>query len=289
MAPTVIQGDAVGPPVTVVLFGWLGSSERQLQKYAEVYTPKTSGVIVLATAAPQDVMLGRKARLFEVGLEALSCAAVALRAAEGRGQLYIQCFSNGGAMVWEVMQHAMHQENSAIMSDAHKEVLRLTKASLGGLIFDSCPCYLWVSVGLRAIGLAMSNSVARILLQMVFAIVVPVDSLLRVLLGRPLRPIEFWKHWEAPQGDARRSLASDAKIESIERERKTVVSTKQLYIYTPKDRLCDSVKLEQLIATRRSLGVDVTAVRFEDSDHVVHLRKHPIDYSKALLTFCHLA
>ena len=187
----------------------------------------------------------------------------------------------------------MHPASNVWVSDAHKEVLLLVKTSLTGLIFDSCPCFLSIRVGVRAIGQAVRNSVGRILLQAVFAASASFSGLLCVLLGRPERPIEFWKHWEAPPGesDARRARASEAsaQIESTDRERERIVYTKQLYIYTPKDQLCDSVKLEELIAARRSLGVDVTAVRFEDSDHVVHLRKHPIDYSKALLSFCNLA
>ena len=148
---------------------------------------------------------GRKERLFAFGMEALSAAAVALRASEGKGkvslivnvqslrvlerrsrskpqspdrhfshQLYVHSFSNGGLMVWECIEIAMAGNSESAfqrrLSGEDEDVLALVKSSLAGHIFDSCPCYLWLSTGFRAIGTAVPGLVPRYLLQASFVL-----------------------------------------------------------------------------------------------------------------------
>lgn len=162
------------------------------------------------------------------------------------------------------------------ISDDEKKILQLCRSRLAGQIFDSCPCYLWVNAGLGAIGSAIESFLPRIMLQITFVIFALLVQLLRMLQGNESRPIEFWKHWEGGGGGG-----GGKEVE--------VLRKRQLYIYSPRDKLCDVVKLEELIATRRVRGTDVTAIRFDDSDHVVHLRKRPKEYTAALLAFCGLA
>ena len=157
----------------------------------------------------------RKDRLFAFGMEALSAAAVALRASEGKGkvgastasyppnagracctsfhkqnmhglqsehadseplllpaslQLYVQSFSNGGAMVWECVEEALQFPDGETvfqhkLTQEDKDVLALIRGSLAGKIFDSAPCYLWLNVGFRAIGTAVPGLIPRYLLQ----------------------------------------------------------------------------------------------------------------------------
>jgi len=88
---------------------------------------------------------------------------------------------------------------------------------------------------------------------------------------RRSRTVEYWAHWEGQEKEG------------------TFRNVKELYIYSPLDQLCDVNKLEQLIAIRRQRISQVTAVRFEDTDHVTHLRKRPAEYAAACLAFCGLA
>ena len=60
-------------------------------------------------------------------------------------------------------------------------------------------------------------------------------------------------------------------------------SAPQLFLYSLDDPLCDSSKLQQLIALKRKQGQDVTARCWERSQHCTHLRLHPAEYSEALL------
>lgn len=58
-----------------------------------------------------------------------------------------------------------------------------------------------------------------------------------------------------------------------------------LYLYSADDPLCLADKLDELIAARRAAGADVEAVRWEASQHVGHLMRHPRRYRQALLGF----
>lgn len=58
-----------------------------------------------------------------------------------------------------------------------------------------------------------------------------------------------------------------------------------LYLYSADDPLCLVDKLDALVAARRAAGADVEAVRWEASQHVGHLMRHPRRYRQALLRF----
>jgi hypothetical protein len=58
----------------------------------------------------------------------------------------------------------------------------------------------------------------------------------------------------------------------------TTLCTKQAFIYSPADVITDTVKLEELIAARRKKNEHTEVKCFEDSPHVLHLRKHPSAY-----------
>ena len=59
---------------------------------------------------------------------------------------------------------------------------------------------------------------------------------------------------------------------------------RQAFVYSTSDRLTDCEKLEDLIEERKKRGIDVTTVlKFEDSDHVMHMRKHPKEYQEKII------
>lgn len=60
---------------------------------------------------------------------------------------------------------------------------------------------------------------------------------------------------------------------------------RSLYLYSADDPLCLVDRLDQLVADRRQAGADVAAVRWEESQHVGHLLKHPKQYKAALFDF----
>lgn len=57
----------------------------------------------------------------------------------------------------------------------------------------------------------------------------------------------------------------------------------QLFLYSTGDKLVPHTDITEIIEFRRSLGVNVQSVQWDDSDHVAHLRKH----REAYINACH--
>ena len=55
--------------------------------------------------------------------------------------------------------------------------------------------------------------------------------------------------------------------------------TRQAFVYSSMDALTDSTKVDEFIEERKKRGVAVRVLKFDDSDHVLHLRKYPREYN----------
>ena len=51
---------------------------------------------------------------------------------------------------------------------------------------------------------------------------------------------------------------------------------RQAFIYSANNRIADANEIDQLIEERKSRGIDVIRVWFEESDHVSHFRQYQI-------------
>eukprot|EP00960_Hanusia_phi_P032513 749891-Hanusia_phi.AAC.5 len=159
------KGGKWSPPAVIVLFGWLGAPQKHLLKYAEMYQQKTSGVIIRTTASSSDIMMRKKGNLAKHGMEAIRRAAAGLESLGEDSKLYVHCFSNGGAFLWDAVKERMIKcvQSRASDPDPDAEILRLVHSRLGGEIFDSAPCYMSTTIGLRAIRLAVQGIIPRLL------------------------------------------------------------------------------------------------------------------------------
>ena len=55
--------------------------------------------------------------------------------------------------------------------------------------------------------------------------------------------------------------------------------TRQGFIYSYRDDVCNTQKVEEFIEARKKRGVNVKSIHFEDSVHVQHLRLHKEEYT----------
>ena len=55
--------------------------------------------------------------------------------------------------------------------------------------------------------------------------------------------------------------------------------TRQGFIHSYKDDVCNPQKVEEFIEARKKRGVNVKSIHFEDSVHVQHLRLHKEEYT----------
>eukprot|EP00887_Chlorella_sp_A99_P001818 scaffold19.g1818.t1 len=163
-------------------------------------------------------------------------------------RLVLFAFSNGGGSVIEQLQEIAE-------SDPRYTWLH---SAVAGMVFDSAPGYFHAYMARRVLRTEMPPGVRR------WAWIRGVDAMrhLDTLIAGRSRAERYW--------------------ESMLRAGRGVP---QLFLYSKDDRLCDVVKLEELIAEKRQQGQDVIAVRWEHSKHVAHLRHHPTEYRAALQPF----
>ena len=221
-------------------------------------------------------MFRRHAQLLETGMTALHAAVELLESLPEKTPLVVHVFSNGGGTVLEALRNAMAEVAAGTFKGEPRDAvaLRMLNSRIKAGIFDSSPCYLYAGPGVRAISEAVPILPVRWLIQMSLLLLIGASTLISSSDPRE----EYWAHW------ARGPAAPGCT---------------QLYIYSPLDTLCDVVKLEELIAARKHAsdtdqstkgGKDgpVSTLRFEDTMHVAHLRKHPRQYADACRWACGL-
>ena len=58
--------------------------------------------------------------------------------------------------------------------------------------------------------------------------------------------------------------------------------SRQIYVYTTSDMAFDATAVDQLIDTRRAMGLNITVHRFNDSNHCRLDKDHPEECGKAI-------
>ncbi|WAR24232.1 TM53B-like protein [Mya arenaria] len=58
-----------------------------------------------------------------------------------------------------------------------------------------------------------------------------------------------------------------------------------LFLYSTSDKIVHYYDIEDMMSQRRALGVNVSSVCWDDTDHVSHLRKHQEEYEQACENF----
>lgn len=122
---------------------------------------------------------------------------------------------------------------------------------LKGILFDSAPTY-WTSTSFTR---GMNNGKDNCLFHIFSMILVQLTS------GTGVK--------DAMWNDL---VAADLKVP-------------ELYIYSLDDSVTPSNKLREFAESRKEAGVNVTVVEFEGSDHVMHFRNYPKEYSNAIEEF----
>lgn len=270
---------------TAVLFGWVGASLRQLQKYGALFNAMNYHVVYVI--APVWVVFA----LSPSTIKTFTLSILRVVATEANGQLMAGgvvwlFFSNGGAYCAEQMGQLFQQTDDkdrmeGIESEhnrfdnvnSHKEenkvknenglgdnddiVVRRTRDSACGFIFDSAPCYPHSNAAGSALALALGvrrGSVQEYFVHRANAIL---EATRRFTIGD--RASVFW----------------NAMVHAN-------FYCPELYIYSDSDRLVDVGKLNELIATRRKQGRPVHVLRLGGSSHVSILQTHPKHYTRAI-------
>lgn len=166
------------------------------------------------------------------------------RRKEANEILVFHTFSNGGTML---MVSLLKRLGEAVVVD--------------GAIYDSCPSK-WISPIAAPVVIAAASSSQH------EAAIKIAEHMPHALVSTAISP--FVKS-EPPFGDF--PLVHDASINKPRPE---------LFIFSDADKIINSEAVENFAARRAAQGSDVRKLRFLDSSHCGHLRKHPIQYVAAV-------
>jgi Eukaryotic protein of unknown function (DUF829) len=167
--------------------------------------------------------------------------------------------SNGGAFVVSRISQmlAAQRKNNACTCGTSSDLELLSTRLKGGCqIFDSAPCYLDSRICFNVIKHLIPNPILGIPLAVLFSLKFYVTNFISKLSGKPTFGQTFWK-----------TVIEDSTCDL------------QAFVYSCKDDIANSIKIEELIEERRRHGVKVLVKHFPDSSHVQHLKLHGLEYS----------
>ena len=290
-----------------MVLGWLGAQDKHLKKYSDLL--EEAGFATGRSIAPKSVLFGTRASQRTYALQVLS-ATLADSAPALPIAFYL--FSNGGAFVYRAML-------SWLVSDpAFADVRARHRATC----FDSAPCYLHPDLGARALSENVRSPVGKALIRCLFSLFAIVSSGLgggdlageywRELRDDPLQAPTLYLYSEddplcdpqklalasragrlglgrygGPPCGLRRGAAQEAGGGRRSGAGRPGGGSGELASWPEAVPPPSRRRLAELVAGRRQKRAcaEVREVRWQVSEHVGHLRKHPEEYTAALLGF----
>lgn len=252
------------PKAVVVLFGWLGAQIRHVNKYSQLYHARDCATVT-GCAESFDILTANKSALDAFALDAAKKIISILKDKNQDLPVLAHVFSNGGTMPLSRLETLIHKANQACSwgkaTPLDHDLILLGKAmQRGGEIFDSSPAFPDLTTASRAIASSVPNVLLSFLFQTALAFLAFVESQRELLSADCYKPKtkQLWNHV------MNRSITPRAA-----------------YVYSTADNITNHEKLEELIAHRSvAIGAEnILVQKFHDSDHVLHLRKHPKEYA----------
>ncbi|CAB3405587.1 unnamed protein product [Caenorhabditis bovis] len=248
-----------GSKVLVVLFGWAGSRDRYLSKYANYYNE--AGISSIRFTAP--IAQIRSFASYRPFARSFHKILTEVCASEQISTIYFHVFSMNGcsllAAYWDQLGTTIENGNEV-------------KAKTKGLIFDSCPAFTSPSQSAQAVSFATlpPKHYHGALRESYRAILFTFFSLHRgvIWLRSLLQKDIYVRHY------------AYFKMLTFED-----LPSKQLYIYGPEDNVCSEDSIEEYMKIMESRGLNVSKLRLLDSLHCQHLRTHPTIYTQECLEF----
>lgn len=260
----------------VIMYGWLGSSPSHVELYAKLYQ-KLGCTVVYDIASFSDAMLRNESKLTALASKSVLKAAHIIREVETvKGEtstksnnlssnvpVILHYFSNGGAFVAERLRFLINDAKSSsthYLTNEQRESLIMISDRLyekGFEVADSAPADLNESAQYRAIESAIPNKFLQSIVKALTFIAQSVASKF-IITHEELRS-KFWNNM-------------------IEND----LCMNQAFIYSTKDQITDADMIDKLIEERKLRGINVISAKFNDSDHVMHFKYHPKEYSKVL-------
>lgn len=168
--------------------------------------------------------------------------------------LFIHCFSNGGASIYCNMLQLIQTKP------------KYSNVKFAGVIFDSAPAEHKIPIAMRALSASLPYHPI-------------INKIIAVFFGLYLMILNIFSLISQSFGARRRQIITfDAVMSDPNR-------CPQLFLYSKGDKITRYEGIDQVVAERRGLGVNVQSVCWENSNHIQHLRKHREAYIMTCLNF----
>ena len=272
----------------VLLFGFLGASDRHLAKYADVYESIGSTVLIMKpsiseVAVPkvgeQAVMDLLEKRLLPVIEEHRTGRSSSIPSSrkDAYGEhrnVFMHCMSNAGWMAMGTLFYMGDTLQSKIQGQHEDEVNReklwamwsWIRHNMRGIVIDSAPSMATPSIYARGLTSALLK-------------VPSTDVEDRHPWALSLASTLTQKYFDNPDVLKRFRKVRDGWSHAVPR------NVPQLYLYSSADTLIPSSHVESFMAQQEALGSSVSYQRWNDSEHCEHLKVHPVQYRKIVQTF----
>ncbi|KAL3867876.1 hypothetical protein ACJMK2_040722 [Sinanodonta woodiana] len=247
------EGEIKKEPV-VLLLGWLGCEEKHLAKYSDIYEKR--GCITIRYIAPKEITFFKTELLPAVASKLLD---LLQDYSLEDNPIFFHIFSNNGSYVYTNILKVLHEDKEQ----------KLAKLQVKGVMFDSAP------------GQRRLHQAAR-----AFAIFAPSNFMMKILMVIGVYMYLFWTGLKCMfiKLYNPKSLM-DSPHYVYENLLNDSYHWPQLYLYSEADKIIPYQDIDKMIEYRRSLGVRVDSVRWNDTAHVSHLMVHREAYMQACIEF----
>ena len=255
-----------------LLFGWADGTQRQLLKYASIYHSLGIDTIIY-TSSHRDVIFPAtieskmidEVKSFQSKLHEINPNYTNTNDTNYKQEYIIHVFSNGG--LWSLhhlLQHSTHLKNAVVTH----------------FILDSCPSGLNLTPMAYVRGL--TSSATNIFSKIIFGSIVYIGACIDILLQRM-------------------SLAYHTKsfvytCMNVPIQYTNLLNAKVLYLYSDHDYVIaanDIIQHSKLVREKQletynpmsHIVATVELHNFRDSQHVLHYKKYPVEYTHVIHTF----
>ncbi|KAK9886514.1 hypothetical protein WA026_016793 [Henosepilachna vigintioctopunctata] len=234
----------------VILFGWAGAEDKYLSVYSKIYEEK--GLITLRYISPVKYLFWKQHRMVKIG-EKLVKLLNDLNFVNN--PIIIHCFSNGGAFQYQFFSQALK--------------LSPNPMQIKGVIFDSAPGKRRVLSLFRAIRAIKGGNV---LLNL------PICFLMTIFFST------MWIFQIIRSYFVKKTNLQMNPLENLKNEEN---KWPQHFIYSKADVLIPYEDVEYFANYRKSLGIDVSLKRYENTPHVRHYPDNKVSYIQSVCSFMH--
>ncbi|CAH0549119.1 unnamed protein product [Brassicogethes aeneus] len=232
----------------ILLFGWAGCQDKYLAKYSKIYEEK--GLITLRYTAPVKCLFWKRYQMLKIGEKLVK---LLLDLNFDSHPIIIHCFSNGGAF--------LYQNVSMALDKCPKDI------PVKGIIFDSAPGKKRILSLFRAIsailgGNAIYNISMSLFMTMFISVIWLYEIITKELFAKKVTHTNLYEHLKHEKN-----------------------YWPQHFIYSKADNLIPYTDIEQFSSFRKTQGVDVTTLCYEESLHVKHLPENKESYVNSVCNF----